>query len=161
MNKEVYTLNITKGQYMKDFKSVFKNIEKTLKQSNWFDNGWEIYNRGVYLQLYKANWHNDKQGGIHFETHIESKEEKQKEFPISMHVEEDCPFQDEFIDKFLSLEEDQIKSWKGYKIGKGYSVCKRTLPLNAKNLEERIVEELNRLRKLENGIDNTLKMIGA
>ena len=146
---------------MKDLKNSFRNIENSLKQSNWFNNGWEIYNRGVYLQLYKSNWHNEKQGGIHFETHIESREVKQKEFPISMHVEEDTPSQDAFIEKFLSLESQRIKSWKGYKLGKGYSVCKRTLPLNSKNLEQRILEELNKLRQLEASIDEILQMIGT
>lgn len=146
---------------MKDLKNTFRNIENSLKQSNWFNDGWEIYNRGVYLQLYKSHWHNDKQGGIHFETHIESGEVKAKEFPISMHVEEDTPSQNAFIETFLSLEAQRIKSWKGYKVGKGYSVCKRTLPLNSKNLEQRIIEELNKLRQLEASIDETLEMIGV
>ncbi len=145
---------------MKDLKNTFRNIENNLKQSSWYKDGWEIYNRGVYLQLYKSNWHNDKQGGIHFETHIESKEIQQKEFPISMHVEEDTPSQNEFIEKFLSYEKKRIQSWKGYKIGKGYSVCKRMLPLNSKNVEQRILEELNRLRQLADSIDETLEFIG-
>ena len=41
----------------------------------------EIYNRGDYLQLYKMNWHNNSQGGVHFET-IEAAQIKQKKFPI-------------------------------------------------------------------------------
>lgn len=146
---------------MKDLKNIFRNIEKSLKKSSWYNDEWKIYNRGVYLQLYKSNWHNSKQGGIHFETHIESKEVQQKEFPISMHVEEDTPSQNEFIEKFLINEKKRMESWKGYKIGKGYSVCKRTLPLNSKNLEQRIIEELNRLQQLANSIDKTLEMIGA
>ena len=59
---------------MKDPKNVFRHIEKELKRSSWFDDGWEIYNRGVYMQLYKTNWHNQNQGGIHFETFIEPRE---------------------------------------------------------------------------------------
>ena len=51
-----------------------------LKQSKWFDEEWEIYNRGVYLQLYKSGWHNYNQGGIHFETYIEAPQIKQKPF---------------------------------------------------------------------------------
>ena len=50
---------------MKDLKLIFKNFEKTLRNSVWFDDGWEIYNRGVYLQLYKSNWYNQNQGGVH------------------------------------------------------------------------------------------------
>lgn len=146
---------------MKDLKNVFRNLEKSLKQSSWFEDDWEIYNRGVYLQLYKTNWHNQNQGGIHFETFIESREVKQKAFPICLHAEEDCPSQQEFIQEFLSLETDRIESWKGYQIGEGYSICKRTMPLNFKNLEQRLLEEFNRLRQLESGIEQALQAVEA
>ena len=77
-----------------------------------------------------------------------------------MHAEEDCPQQLAFIEKFLELENERIKSWKGYQtIGKGYHICERTLPLNFKNLEQRIFEEFNRLRQLETSIEKTLNEI--
>ena len=88
---------------MKDLKIIFRNLEKKMNQSNWFDDGWEIYNRGVYLQLYKSNWHNQNQGGIHFETYIEAPQVRQKEFPVCMHAEEDCPAQQKFIEEFLGV----------------------------------------------------------
>ena len=146
---------------MKDLKKIFRNLEREMNQSSWFDGGWEIYNRGVYLQLYKSNWHNQNQGGIHFETFIEAREIKQKAFPICMHAEEDCPSQQAFIQEFIALEGDRIKNWKGYKIGEGYNICKRTLPLNFKNLEQRLFEEFNRLRQLEKGIDKALSLVQA
>ena len=143
---------------MKDVKGVFKNLEKKLTQSGWFRDEWEIYNRGPYLQLYKVNWHNGNQGGIHFETYIEGPQIKKKEFPICMHAEEDCPSQPRFIQEFLSLEGERIRGWKGYQTdGKGYSICQRKLPLNFKNLEDRLLEEFNRLRQLEAGIDQVLE----
>ena len=145
---------------MKDVKGVFRNLEKKLRQSNWFGDDWEIYNRGVYLQLYKVDWHNQNQGGVHFETYIEAPQIKKKEFPICMHAEEDCPSQPEFIQKFLELEGDRIRGWKGYQtVGKGYSICQRNLPLNFKNLEDRLLEEFNRLRQLEAGIAEVLHTI--
>ena len=145
---------------MKDIKKFFRNLEKKLNQSNWFEDDWEIYNRGVYLQLYKADWHNQNQGGIHFETYIEAPQIKQKTFPICMHAEDDCPSQSEFIQKFLEIEGDRIKSWKGYQVvGTGYSICQRTLPLNFKNLEQRLFEEFNRLRQLETGVDQALRAL--
>ena len=111
---------------MKDIKNVFRNLEKTLKNAKWFDDEWEIYNRGPYLQLYKSNWHNHAQGGVHFETYIEAPQIKAKSFPICMHAEDDCPSQQTFIQKFLSMESQRIGSWKGYQIvGNGYSVAKR------------------------------------
>jgi len=143
---------------MKDIKNIFRNLEKMLKQSSWFKDDWEIYNRGAYLQLYKASWHNQNQGGIHFETYIESPQIKKKAFPICMHAEDDCPSQSEFIQKFLALEADRIKSWKQYQtIGTGYSICQRTLPLNFKNLEQRLFEEFNRLRQLETSVEKVLR----
>ena len=55
---------------MKDIKGVFRNLEKLIRGSRWFENDWEIYNSGAYLQLYKKNWHKETQGGIQFETYI-------------------------------------------------------------------------------------------
>ncbi|MGH1427869.1 MAG: hypothetical protein ACRBEE_08015 [Arenicella sp.] len=145
---------------MKDIKNIFRNFEKKLKQSSWFEDDWEIYNRGAYLQLYKRNWHNQNQGGIHFETYIEAPQIKQKSFPICMHAEEDCPSQPEFIQKFLDLEEGRIKSWKGYQtVGKGYHICQRILPLNFKHLEQRLFDEFNRLRQLENSVEQVLESL--
>ena len=145
---------------MKDVKGVFRNLERRLTQSSWFGDDWEIYNRGPYLQLYKRNWHNDNQGGVHFETYIEAPQIKKKEFPICMHAEEDCPSQQTFIRNLLELEGDRIRSWKGYRtVGTGYSICERKLPLNFKNLEGRLLEEFNRLRQLEDGIDQVLRTL--
>lgn len=142
---------------MKDVKGVFRNLEKKLRQSSWFGADWEVYNRGPYLQLYKTNWHNENQGGVHFETYIEAPQIKQKEFPICMHAEEDCPSQPTFIQEFLAIEGDRIRGWKGYQAdGSGYGICQRKLPLNFKNLEDRLLEEFNRLRKLEGSVDRVL-----
>ena len=145
---------------MKDLKITFLNLEKRLKQSSWFEDGWEIYNRGVYLQLYKVNWHNHNQEGIHFETYIEAPQIKLKAFPICMHAEKDCPSQSEFIRKFLELEGDRIKGWKGYQaVGKGYSICQRTLPLNLKKLEQRIFVYFSLLRQLESSVELVLRTL--
>lgn len=143
---------------MKDVKNVFRNLEKMLRNASWFNDDWEIYNRGPYLQLYKNSWHNHNQGGVHFETFIEAPQIKQKAFPICLHAEEDCPNQNQFIEELLALEGQRINAWKGYQtIGSGYHVCERSLPLNFKNLEQRIYEELNRLRQLEGSIEQVLE----
>ena len=145
---------------MKDLKKVFRNLEQALRKSNWFDDGWDIFNRGAYLQLYKETWYNQNNGGVHFETFIETPQIRKKEFPVCMHAEEDCPQQQRFIEEFLALEADRINSWKGYSvIGEGYSICSRTLPLNFKNLEQRLLEEFNRLRQLEASIEQALHKV--
>ena len=145
---------------MKDIKNIFRNVEKRLRASRWFEDEWEIHNRGTYLQLAKSNWYNGSQGGVHFETYIEAPQVKKKAFPVCMHAEEDCPSQAKFIDDFLQLEQARIRSWKGYQvIGDGYSICQRELPLNFKNLEERLLEELNRLRQLESSVDKVLQSL--
>ena len=119
---------------MKDIKGVFRNLEKLIRGSRWFEYDWEIYNSGAYLQLYKK-----------------------KSFPIPMHAEEDCPNQAIFIKNFLELEQERISKWKDYKIrGSGYTIFQRTLPLNFKNLEQRILQELSEIRQLESGVDKTL-----
>lgn len=147
---------------MKDVKAVFRNLEKMLRQSAWFDDGWEIYNRGAYMQLYKSNWHNANQGGVHFETFIESAQLQQKAFPICLHAEEDCPSQQEFIEALIESERGRIQGWKGYKlVGSGYTVCERILPLNFKKLEQRLLQEFNQLRELEDTVDQTLSQLEA
>ena len=145
---------------MKNIKGVFRNLEKRLYQASWFDDDWCIYNRGEYLQLYKESWHNHNQGGIHFETFIESREIRQKEFPICVHAEEDCPSQQRFIQELLALEGERIRGWKGYKaVGSGYTICERKMPLNFKNLEQRLFDEFSKLRKLESGIQEALSRV--
>ncbi len=142
---------------MKDIKGVFRNLEKMIQHENWFDDDWEIYNRGNYLQLYKKNWFNQNQGGIHFETFIEAPQIQKKLFPVCMHVEDDCPSQSEFIRQFMDLEGERIKSWKGYKtLGSSYGICQRTLPLNFKTIEQRLLEEFTRLRTLEYSVEQVL-----
>ena len=145
---------------MKNAKSVFRALEKRLEQARWFGDDWHIYNRGEYLQLYKAGWHNHNQGGVHFETYIEAREIRQKAFPICVHAEEDCPSQERFLQELLALEGDRIRSWKGYKtVGTGYTLCVRTLPVRFKNLDQRLFEEFSRLRKLEAGIQEALNRV--
>ena len=145
---------------MKNSKAVFRALEQRLTQAKWFSDDWEIYNRGEYLQLSKEGWYNDNQGGIHFETYIEAREIRQKEFPVCLHAEEDCPSQALFIQELLALEGPRIQGWKGYKtVGKGYTICERKLPLKAKNLDQRIFEELSRLRQLEASIDEVLSRL--
>jgi len=145
---------------MKDVKAVFRNLEKMLRQAAWFEDGWEIFNRGSYLQLYKSNWYNANQGGVHFETFIEDAHFRQKAFPISLHAEEDCPSQQRFIEALIDSERGRIQGWKGYRlVGKGYTVCERSLPLNFKALEQRLLQEFNQLRELEGAVDKALSQL--
>jgi len=142
---------------LKDVKAVFRNLETMLRQATWFEDGWEIFNRGSYMQLYKSNWHNANQGGVHFETFIEDAQFRQKAFPISVHAEADCPSQQRFIEALIESERGRIQGWKGYKlVGRGYTVCERILPLSFKALEQRLLQEFNQLRELEGAIDQTL-----
>ena len=108
---------------MKNSKSVFRSLENRLRNARWFGDGWTLYNRGEYLQLSKEAWYNQSQGGVHFETYIEAREVRQKEFPVCLHAEEGCPSQARFIQELLTLEGPRIKGWKGYKtVGKGYTI---------------------------------------
>lgn len=145
---------------MKDIKKIFRNLEQLLRKSSWFNDGWEIYNRGPYIQIYKETWYNHNQGGVHFETYIEGPQIQKKAFPVCLHAEEDCPNQQAFIQAFLALEEERINNWKDYNvIGEGYNICCRSLPLNFKNLEQRLLEEFNRLRQLESSIEQALRQV--
>ena len=145
---------------MKDVKNTFRRLQSKLMESRWFNDEWQIYNRGPYMQLYKANWYNDNQSGVHFETYIEAREIKLKRFPVCLHAEEDCPSQQTFIEKLIEMESSRIRSWKGVElVGEGYSVCEKSIPLNVKNLEDRLYTELNQLRQLEDSIDQILSTL--
>ena len=145
---------------MKDVKNTFRRLHSKLVGSHWFNDDWQIYNRGPYMQLYKANWYNDNQSGVHFETYIESREIKLKRLPVCLHAEEDCPSQQVFIKNLIELESGRIQSWKGMElVGKGYSVCEKSIPLNVKNLEDRLYSELNLFRQLEDSIDQILSTL--
>lgn len=143
---------------MKDFKPVFKEIEKNLNRQKWFSPDWSIYNRGVYMQVYKENWYNDDQGGIHFETYVEKYELEGKMVPIHMHVEDDFPKAEEFVRLFTERARPTISAWKGYKVhGTGYLICQRQLPLDPSNLSARLLEEFARLQQLAPLIDQTIQ----
>ena len=158
--REFAVPDVQPEETMKNAKAIFRDLDSRLRQARWFTDDWNIYNRGEYLQLYKEGWHNDNQGGIHFETYIEAREIRQKAFPICVHAEEDCPHQAQFIRELLAIEGERIRSWKGYKtVGSGYTICQRTLPIKAKNLDQRIFEELSRLRQLESGIEEALRRV--
>lgn len=98
---------------MKDVKKIFRNVENQLRQASWFGEEWRTFNRGPYIQLYKSNWFNENNSGIHFETFIETPQLKNKAFPVLMHAEEDCMHRAEFVHQFLDLEKERIKAWGG------------------------------------------------
>ena len=138
---------------MRDFKVVFRDLQKYIENARWFDDSWEIYNRGVYLQLARDNWFNHNQGGIHFETYIEGPEIRRGVVPVHLHAEDDVPQQALFIERFLEEESARLKSWKGYEVvGSGYSICQRNIPIKTKQLADRLFQEIDRLRQLEDTI---------
>ena len=65
------------------------------------------------MQLYKSNWFNENNSGIHFETFIETPRLQNKAVPVLMHAEEDCMHRAEFVHRFLDLEKECIKAWRG------------------------------------------------
>ena len=97
---------------MKDVKKIFRNVENQLRQASWFGEEWRTFNRGPYIQLYKSNWFNENNSGIHFETFIETPQLKNKAFPVLMHAEEDCMRQSLFID-FLIWRKNALKPGGG------------------------------------------------
>ncbi len=139
---------------------VFRDLQEHIEKARWFHDGWEIYNRGVYLQLAKENWFNHNQGGIHFETYIERPQIQLGLVPIHLHAEDDVPHQAVFVERFLEQESVRLSRWKGYEVvGGGYSICKRNIPIKTKQLANRLFEEINRLREFEDTIDTLVSDI--
>ena len=142
---------------MKDIRNIFRRLEKLLKEAKWFDDEWEIYNRGPYLQLYKSNWYNHNQGGIHFETSIEAPQLKSKSFDRDARRGELPVTAEFFLERFLLLERDRIARWNTYQIQTSENTVVSEYCLLITNLEQRIYGELNQLRQLADGIDQTLQ----
>ena len=64
------------------------------------------------------------------------------------------------MQKIHEIEGDRIRQWKGYRTeGREYTICQQSMPLNFKNLEQRLFEELNQLRKLEPGVELALRSL--
>ena len=146
---------------MKDVQKIFRNVDNQLRQASWFGEDWRTFNRRPYIQLYKSNWFNENNSGIHFETFIDTPQPKNKAFPVLIHTVEDCMHRAEFVHQFLELEKERIKAWGGYSFhDQGYTIFKKTLTLNFKNLENRIFGEFSQLWLLAESIDETLLSIG-
>ncbi len=142
---------------MKNLKPLFQDLEAGIRAARWFTDDWTIYNRGVYLQLAKTTWHNQDQGGIHFETSIEAPQIKAGLVPISLHVETDVPAADVVAGRLRAVVHDRFDAWKGYKLGSGgYLVCERQLPLHLRQLPSQWREEFHRLQALVPLIDAVL-----
>ena len=70
--------------------------------------------------------------------------------------------QAELVHQFLELQRKRIKAWGGYSFhDQGYSILKKTLILNFKNLENKIFGEFSQLRLLAESIDKTLLSLGG
>ena len=109
--------------------------------ARWFQNGWNIYNRGEYLQLYKDTWYNHDQGGSILKPTSNPRKTTKGVSHLFMQSRIVCTIS--VIKELLAPEGHRIQGWKGYKIiGKGYSICERILPLNSKNSEQRYLRTL-------------------
>ena len=114
---------------------------------------------GSLLQLYKVNWCNQNQGGVHFETFIEAPQIK-KELFLFVCMLKKIVHRNMFKENFFRFENDRLNQWKGYeRVGGEYNIIQKTLPLNYKNLEKRLFDEFSQLHKLANSVDDILNSI--
>ena len=146
---------------MKDVKKVFKNLEEILRSSSWFNDGWEIYNRGPYLQLYREDWFNQNQGGVHFETFIEANQVRDKVFQSPCMQKRIALPKNDLCNNSSNWKVDESAAGKATKRSVKATLFVSDAYLNFKNLEQRILEEFNRLRKLEASVAATFGRLGV
>ena len=101
---------------MKNVKSIFRSVEEKLNSLSWFNDDWEIYNRGDYLQLAKVNWYNGNQGGVHFETYIEASQIKEKLFLFLCMQKKTARRRENLFKNSLSLKVNVLKAGKDIRL---------------------------------------------
>ena len=122
---------------MKNIKGVFRNLERLLSNAKWFGDDWHIYNRGEYLQLYKGSWHNDNQGGVHFETFIRRVRFDRRRSRFASTRKKTAPAR--FIQELVALEGKRMQTWKG-RCRAGLQHLRADATAGYQELEQRLFE---------------------
>lgn len=138
------------------FDALFAELAATFRTD-----GWEVRQETppqAYLHVSKPGWGDERLDGIHLETYVQAREIQQKRAPVALHCERGCPFQESFLRRFAERAGPLIRSWPGYRMPGGCSVCEVLVELDqtARGTVERLAEELRRLQTLAPMIDETI-----
>ncbi len=151
----------------------FKKAVDLVKRRPWYKDGWRVKagpfqdGEGVFLGLWKTNWHNDDFCGIHFEISLEWGGFNLGHVVVAMHVLHRDTFPGTTKDRHAfstpfvrsAAARKIIRDWKGgYRVSKGGMVPFRVNRQRGDGpLEDVIVAECDRLQQLGPEIDRILK----
>ncbi len=163
---------------LKSLQQKFEKVQKLLQSKAWFIKGkWlvaqhpfpELKPDGVTLHVFKKNWFNDENLGIHFESYLDLNSKKQKKTYITFHALQYEYFpktkisRKKFSQQLVDAIYDEVNNWDGYSFRAGkYGLQPFTKFLDASSLkfEEDLVREFERLCKVIGPkIDETLKSV--
>lgn len=145
-----------------EYYPLFKKLERALTSQPWFSDGWIIYtghfSEGIFLQLYKAEWHNHNQRGIHLETWVSIDGVRNGSVPVVLHVEREAPYRKGLNHLLVERGTGLMTSWPGYSVS-CTNVMERFIhrfPLSRNTLVKRLTEEFTRVQEIGDVIDGVL-----
>jgi hypothetical protein len=149
-----------------EYYPLFRKLEAELAQAPWFADGWTFYtghfNEGIFLQLYKPGWHNDRMRGIHLETWVSIDGVRNGSVPLVMHCERELPERDRFNTIFRTKAWKLMESWPGYHLShtNRMEIFIKRFPLSKRTLVRTLTEEFGRVSAVGTIIDESLKCKG-
>lgn len=148
-----------------EYYPLFKKLERAITGRPWFSDGWIIYtghfSEGIFLQLYKAGWHNHNQRGIHLETWVSIDGVRNRSVPVVLHIERETPHREEVNRLLVERGTGLMTSWPGYSVSRS-NVMERfihRIPLSRNTLVRQLTTEFNRVQEIGAIIDEAFAEI--
>jgi hypothetical protein len=161
-------------------KERFMRTEKQLRAQPWFKRGAWLTSvhpfpaqkpEGFTFQVYKKNWFNDDNDGIHVESYLDLSPDKQKNSYVTFHIlhGDTVPGtdfkRDELARPFIDKIYDEVKAWDGYEFREnkyGTQPFTKKLDGTAEGFEKTLAREIGKIcSRLGPIMDQTLKTLMA
>lgn len=133
---------------------LFNELVEHLASASWFTNEWNISRDGNYIHIAKANWHDDKGHGVHFEIYVGDTEQEEKQFPIMLHAETDVPNREQFVNRMRIALQFQIPSFMIE--NDEYTILKEMHQLDQETFVKEVLDALEELQFVVSFVDMCL-----
>lgn len=96
----------------------FLKVQRELAKNDWYrDDGWTMfigyYHAGIYLQLYKPNWHNYTLDGVHIEIGLDADSLQSRKLRIDLHIGHRNVFdREQFNDLTVEAMYETVTAWQ-------------------------------------------------
>ena len=95
----------------------FLKVQRELAKHDWYrDDGWTMfigyYHAGIYLQLYKPNWHNYTLDGVHIEIGLDAEALQSRKLRIDLHIgHRNVVDREQFNDLTVEALHNAVNAW--------------------------------------------------